>query len=605
MKKKLFTGLLILALLFTMLPAGALAADETANETAEATYTDGSGKQVSGSLSDAIYQAADKSTVTLNRDVVLEGYIYWDDAPSRTLTLDGKGHTIKPASPYQYENESWALIYVLGGDESTPGNQLTIKNVTVDALQKCRILECGQYGALTIESGVTLKNGVAAGSYTGGVSVVDHAKLTMKGGAITGNKGDEAYTTGGRAFMAYADDMIIGVHASAVISGGTAGRVLVRANDNWNSPADGGYLTLQGGTIEDLFVEAQASREDQATTLTGGKVKTLRIARDYYDTASDNGRVVFTAENLSGSAKKPIKINGLEIPEGLSMTAANGNLFSSLTIGKDAALTIPEGTTVYLKAASAGPDTGKFPVITNQGTLRVNGSLIAGDSAEDAPGVQIEGSGKVETGAKGVLDEGNPDAPAPAAETPAAAQTFADVPATEWYNKAVSYVSANGIMAGSNGRFSPNARLTRGAMAQILYNMEKAAAGGAATFPDVAASDWFASAASWASDQGFMSGYSNGRFGPNDAITREQLAAILYRYVRTKGYDVTGSAELGGFSDGASTSDWAEAAVRWAVGAGLLSGKTGIGGDRLDPLGTATRAEVAQILQNLSVKISK
>lgn len=182
---------------------------------------------------------------------------------------------------------------------------------------------------------------------------------------------------------------------------------------------------------------------------------------------------------------------------------------------------------------------------------------------------------------------------------------YSDVPRHEWYYQAITYVSVNGIMAGNGGSFAPNDRLTRGMMAQILYNMEKAADTGAAAFPDVDPSDWFAAAAAWASAQGFMSGYSNGSFGPNDAITREQLAAILYRYARAKGLDVSASAEIFGFADGAMASDWAAGAVRWAVGAGILSGKTGIAGSRLDPTGTATRAEVAQILMNFAAKAAQ
>ena len=183
--------------------------------------------------------------------------------------------------------------------------------------------------------------------------------------------------------------------------------------------------------------------------------------------------------------------------------------------------------------------------------------------------------------------------------------SFSDVPSTEWYAAAVAYVSQNGMMAGSNGRFSPNDRLTRGMMAQILYNIEKASPTGTASFPDVPATEWFANAAAWASTQGFMSGYSNGNFGPNDPITREQLAAILYRYASAKGYDVSSTADISTYSDASATSDWAAAAVRWAVGSGLLSGKAGIGGSRLDPTGTATRAEVAQILMNFATKIAK
>lgn len=185
---------------------------------------------------------------------------------------------------------------------------------------------------------------------------------------------------------------------------------------------------------------------------------------------------------------------------------------------------------------------------------------------------------------------------------PSASPSYRDVPATEWFASAVQYVTANGMMAGNNGSFAPNDRLTRGMMAQILYNIEGGTGGAPAAFPDVASSDWFANAVGWAASKSFMGGYSNGRFGPNDPITREQLAAILYRYAQEKGYLSAQPADLSAFVDGASTSDWAVEAVRWAVGSGLLSGKSG---GRLDPAGQATRAEVAQILMNFGQNIAR
>ncbi len=183
----------------------------------------------------------------------------------------------------------------------------------------------------------------------------------------------------------------------------------------------------------------------------------------------------------------------------------------------------------------------------------------------------------------------------------APAQSFRDVAATDWYASAVAFVAERGMMAGNNGLFSPNDNLTRSMMAQILYNVEGASGSGTRTFPDVKSSDWFAGAVSWAASQGLMDGYGAGNFGPNDSITREQLASILYRYASVKGYGTSANAELGSFVDGASTSSWAAESVRWAVGSGLLTGKSG---GRLDPTGTATRAEVAQILMNFYTQVA-
>ncbi len=121
-------------------------------------------------------------------------------------------------------------------------------------------------------------------------------------------------------------------------------------------------------------------------------------------------------------------------------------------------------------------------------------------------------------------------APTPAEETNrqlADTSGYRDVPQTEWFAPAVNYVTANGIMTGNGNRFSPNEKLTRGMMAQILYNIAGGRGSGSANFPDIVSGDWFANAAGWAAEQGYIGGYSNGKLGPNDPITREQLAAIL------------------------------------------------------------------------------
>ena len=171
---------------------------------------------------------------------------------------------------------------------------------------------------------------------------------------------------------------------------------------------------------------------------------------------------------------------------------------------------------------------------------------------------------------------------------------FKDVSVDSWYYDAVSYVYRNGLMNGiSATRFAPNAKLNRAMIAQVLYNLEGETRSYPTVFSDVADSAWYADAVNWAADKGIVEGYGNGKFGPEDNITREQMAAILYRYADYKGYDVRASARLSGFADEDQVSDWAEEAMSWAVAEDLMDGK---GNNRLDPTGTATRAEVATIL---------
>lgn len=176
------------------------------------------------------------------------------------------------------------------------------------------------------------------------------------------------------------------------------------------------------------------------------------------------------------------------------------------------------------------------------------------------------------------------------AQTEEAQLPFLDVAEGAWYYDAVTYCYENGIMDGTSSvSFAPNMLLNRAMAAQVLYNLADGTASTAAGFPDVAASAWYADAVNWAAANGYVTGYDNGNYGPEDSLTREQLAVILYRYAGSP--EPTGS--LDGFTDAASASDYAVDALRWAVGEGLLTGKDG---GRLDPAGTASRAELAQIL---------
>ncbi|WP_294522817.1 endo-alpha-N-acetylgalactosaminidase family protein [uncultured Pseudoflavonifractor sp.] len=175
-------------------------------------------------------------------------------------------------------------------------------------------------------------------------------------------------------------------------------------------------------------------------------------------------------------------------------------------------------------------------------------------------------------------------------------ETFTDVDMDAWYGKAVAYVTDNGIMNGTSATtFAPGMNLTRSMMAQILYNMEKQpTVTGSNPFNDVPAGQWYTDAVVWAAANDIVNGY-NGSFQPDDSITREQMAAILYRYAQYKGEDTSAAGSLESFSDGSATSGWAKEAMAWAVGAGVIGGK---GNGVLDPTGTATRAEVAQIMMN-------
>ena len=180
---------------------------------------------------------------------------------------------------------------------------------------------------------------------------------------------------------------------------------------------------------------------------------------------------------------------------------------------------------------------------------------------------------------------------------------YSDVSADAWYADAVQYVTDKGMMQGNNGKFMPADKLNRGQMAQVIFNLEgHQAVNYAMSFGDVKGSEWFAEAVRWAASEKIVSGYDNGNFGPNDPITREQLAVILFRYAQYKGMDtVTLEENLTGFADADEISGYAVSALNWAVGAGVING-TGAG---LAPKANATRSEVAQMLMNFDQNVTK
>ena len=173
-------------------------------------------------------------------------------------------------------------------------------------------------------------------------------------------------------------------------------------------------------------------------------------------------------------------------------------------------------------------------------------------------------------------------------------RTFGDVASGHWASEAVQFVTSRELFLGTGeGAFSPSDSMSRAMLVTVLHRLQGTPAGGSVTFPDVSGGTWYTDAVAWASSNDIVMGTGDG-FDPDGSITRESLAVMLYRYAQFRGIDVTKSAkDFAGYTDSGSVSGWADEAMRWAVGSGIISGKDG---GRLDPTGTATRAEVATIL---------
>ena len=181
---------------------------------------------------------------------------------------------------------------------------------------------------------------------------------------------------------------------------------------------------------------------------------------------------------------------------------------------------------------------------------------------------------------------------------------FVDVSETQWFYDDVYFAVSNGLFNGTDEFiFSPDAPMTRAMLVTVLYRLEgEPAVYGGNVFTDVADNGWYADAVAWASRNGLINGYDNGKFGVNDNVTREQMASILYRYAQYKGYDTTEENKLTQYSDYSEMSLYALQAMKWANAEGLITGRTAA---TLAPKGSATRAEVAAIFHRFAENIAK
>lgn len=185
------------------------------------------------------------------------------------------------------------------------------------------------------------------------------------------------------------------------------------------------------------------------------------------------------------------------------------------------------------------------------------------------------------------------------------ALSFQDVGEGAWFQGAVEYVYRAGLMAGTGDTtFEPNAKLTRAMTAQILYNLEgQPEVTGEATFSDMnTAPDWSMDAIAWAQDTGVVAGMGDNTFAPNLKVTREQFAQMLYNYAKYKKCDLTKAGDLTKFPDEVSISTWAETALSWANGNGLINGHEN---GTLDPQGNTVRGQAASILMNFDLNVVK
>ena len=372
-------------------------------------------------------------------------------------------------------------------------------------------------------------------------------------------------------------------HGFSVFSISTTSQAVATVNgDSYTSFQDAVDAAENGDTIT-IPVSATVPSEGLSATISGSSSKsitvenntgsqiTVTINGDLQELAADGGEYTFTytytpSSGSSGSTRYTVSVPSDVEGGKITVSPSRASRGSTVTV----TVTPDEG--YELDTLTVTDSDGNALTLTDKGDGKYTFTMPRG-------AVEIAASFKA------VEEEPQPsDFP------------FTDVAEGAWYYDAVAYAWENDLMTGTSAAtFAPGVTTDRAMLATLLWRLEGSpSVDYLMDFDDVAEGLWYSEAVRWAASEGVVNGVGDGgSFAPTGAITREQMAVMLYRYAQYKDYDVTGSADLSGYADADSVSSWAQYAVAWAVDAGLISG---VGNNTLNPQGSATRAEIATIL---------
>ena len=554
----------------------------------------------------AAYEAAQAGDIiTLNMDVATSALTI-----EKPITLNGNGHTISYNGDASESSPADGALITIQGENA---NNVTIQNLTVDTQGK---MKHGVQFYCVIDG--QLENAtVNGGAYTS--VIVNGAEVSLTN--CTLNPAKNAY-----ANIEYA--MGSGVTKKPEISlsnvTGNAEEPLVYADkntaDNFKGEDSKSYEEIleeinqkvEGATVT-LFIQGDTGEEDltfpgtQLYTITfdtngHGSESVPNMTTNNYGklsslpTLDNDGRYQFIGWYTEKSGGTKVAENETSFNKDTTLYAhwnytgggggGGGSVTTKYTLSFDtnggsaiAKVTKAKGTTV---------DLGQY-VPTREGYT------FAGwysDEALTQKVTSVKLNANTTVYAKWTENAVTPTLP------------FTDVKSGDWFYEAVQYVYDKGMMTGvSADRFAPASTTTRGMIVTILYRLEnEPAVSGGSAFTDVENGAWYADAVAWAAANDIVNGTSATTFAPNSPITREQMAAILYRYAAYKGYDVSQKADLSGYTDAASISGYAKDALAWANAQKLI---TGVTDTTLNPQGSATRAQVATILMRLCETVVK
>ena len=556
------------------------------------------------SIASAIKEANSGDTITLLSDITVDSWnMIWN---IKGITLDGNGHTLKVNAIESGQNHD-AVFHSAGEN--------TFKNLTVDLSGVSSNSQAQGSRAFSAAAGDTFdtitiigNEHIAYGITTGGTNAANET-ITIKNSTIK-NCDYAIYD----AEDGSVENLII---TGSTISGCNYATILRAANGQFtdNTVTAGKLNIMSGNQIvnENTFTNASTIKfyaapksfeknnisEDSILTCDSSLSATINVANNYW----------------GGGAP-----SATQIPENLKDKVTGSDVYYTAPMMHEEDLNtyVPPYTGKYsyeinvAKADNGSVSADKYATEGDKVTITVtpDKAYKLNELSVTAGGKDVEltdngdgtysfamPSSKVQITATFIEDEDYVE------PTPEPSMPFTDVSENDWFYGAVQYVYDNDMMNGvSATSFAPNSNLTRAMMAAVLYNLEDQPTQADSSFTDVVDGSWYADAVNWAAANNIVSGYGDGIFGPNDNITREQMASILYRYAEYKGYDVSAVGDLSQFNDADSVSEWANDVMRWAVGAGLING---MGDGSVAPQGTATRAQVATVLMNFCENIAK
>ncbi|HIY05816.1 MAG TPA: S-layer homology domain-containing protein [Candidatus Evtepia faecigallinarum] len=529
------------------------------------------------------------------------------------VKLDGTGMTDYTGLNYTLSNNNGAINLNTG---------TTIIPRTADdiAMDVCWAASYENGARVTVNEGAVIEGNVELGLWGQDAYEGNQSVLTVNGGTITGELIIGKQTSSDDELQQVVEDL----KPNITINGGSFGASV----DKFIDDTDGAAAKVQSGDTHSYYASTEAALAaakpgDTITDLKTAVDNTATLTLNYNDGGITTNSVYTVAKNTEVPLPTPTRTNytfggwsdGTNTYSGGVRYTVNADVTLTAQWSKNStggggggggvttyAVTLPtdvaNGTIAVSPKNAAKGATVTLTVTPDEGY--VLNTLTVTD--KDGKAVELTKKSDTQYTFQMPASKVSVQVSFTQEEAPVTTLPFTDVSTNDWFYEAVAYAYENGMMNGvAEDRFAPASNLTRGMITQVLYNLEGNPPAGSGSFTDVADGQWYADAVNWAAANDIVGGYGNGKFGPENNITREQMAQILYNYAIFKGYDVSAQGDLSAFSDGAKTSDWALTAMQWAVGTGLLQGYNG----NLNPTGTATRAEVAQIFMNFCENIVK